>query len=74
MSGQTRLAGWWRIGAVAYPTIQVFVVLATGNHFLLDVLGGAACVLVAYGVALLAERLLRLPRPVASQPEEVSAG
>ncbi|GAA3806638.1 phosphatase PAP2 family protein [Nocardioides panacisoli] len=40
----------WRIAAVVYPTLQVFVVIGTANHFALDVVGGAACVLVAIGV------------------------
>jgi hypothetical protein len=26
------------------------IVIATGNHFLLDLAGGAACVLVAYAI------------------------
>ena len=59
-------AWWWRAGAVAYPSIQLFVVLATGNHFLLDTMGGALCVLVAYGVAVMGERILKaqaLSRP-----------
>ena len=40
----------WRVAAVAYPTLQVLVVVATANHFLLDVLGGALCVLAALGI------------------------
>ncbi|MCW2781220.1 MAG: hypothetical protein JWR35_1669 [Marmoricola sp.] len=40
----------WRIPAIVYPTLQVIVVLGTANHFFLDVLGGGACVLVAYAV------------------------
>ncbi|MCD4527264.1 phosphatase PAP2 family protein [Nocardioides sp. cx-173] len=46
----------WRVVAVAYPSLQVLVVLATGNHFLLDVLGGAACVVLAYAVVGLLHR------------------
>ncbi|MCW2758980.1 MAG: hypothetical protein JWO46_2726 [Nocardioidaceae bacterium] len=38
----------WKALAVAYPSILVVVVLATGNHFLLDVVAGAACVVVAH--------------------------
>jgi PAP2 superfamily len=38
----------WRIPAVVYPTLQVLVVLATGNHFLFDVLAGAGCVVAAH--------------------------
>jgi PAP2 superfamily protein len=38
----------WRGLAIAYPGILVVVVIATGNHFAVDVLAGAACVAVAY--------------------------
>lgn len=41
---------WWRIPAVLYPTLQVIVVMATGNHFLLDILGGLLCVMIAFAV------------------------
>ncbi|MGI8434675.1 MAG: phosphatase PAP2 family protein [Nocardioidaceae bacterium] len=40
----------WRVLAVLYPLVLAVIVLATGNHFLLDVLAGALCVLVAYAV------------------------
>jgi PAP2 superfamily protein len=43
--------GKWRLAAVAYPSIQVVVVIATANHFLLDVVAGGACVLVGYAAA-----------------------
>lgn len=39
-----------RAVAVAYPVLTGIVVLATGNHYLLDVLAGAALWLVARGV------------------------
>jgi hypothetical protein len=48
---------WWRGAAVVYPTLQVLVVIATANHFVLDVLGGAACVLAALGLVTLVRRL-----------------
>ncbi|RNM16968.1 phosphatase PAP2 family protein [Nocardioides pocheonensis] len=48
----------WRIAAVAYPTLQALVVLATANHFLLDVVGGAACILLGYAVVTLVGRAL----------------
>lgn len=48
----------WRVVAVAYPTLQALVVIATANHFGLDVLGGALCVLAAYGIVTLIGRLL----------------
>jgi hypothetical protein len=43
---------------VVYPTLQVVVVLATANHFFLDVLGGGACVLAGYAVVIAIGRLL----------------
>ncbi|MGI8903093.1 MAG: phosphatase PAP2 family protein [Solirubrobacteraceae bacterium] len=46
----------WRL----YPLLIAFVVVATGNHYLTDVLLGA---LTAGGAALLAERLLARARP-----------
>jgi hypothetical protein len=49
---------WWRLAAVAYPTLQVLVVVSTANHFLLDVVGGAACVLAALGLETIARRAL----------------
>ena len=49
----------WRTLAVVYPSILTFAVLATGNHFVLDVVAGAACVVVAYLVVQGAGRLVR---------------
>ncbi|CUR55787.1 membrane hypothetical protein [metagenome] len=46
----------WRVIAVLYPGILLVVVLATGNHFLLDVLAGAGCVVVAHLLVTLVER------------------
>lgn len=37
----------WRVAAIVYPALQALVVVATANHFVLDVVGGAACVIVA---------------------------
>jgi hypothetical protein len=45
-------------------------VLATGNHFLLDILGGAACVSVAYAVVHV---LGRVAKTVRSHPEPAGA-
>ena len=49
---------WWKVGAVAYPLLQAIVVLATANHFLLDVLGGATCILLGYAIVTLIGRAL----------------
>jgi hypothetical protein len=56
----------WRLAAVIYPTVQLLVILATGNHFFVDVLGGAACVALAYTA-------VDLPRVVARSDRLPSA-
>ena len=48
----------WRIAAVTYPALQAIVVLATANHFLLDVLGGATCILLGYGIVTVIGRVV----------------
>ncbi len=44
-----RLTGrpWVRVLALLYPCLTAFAVLATGNHYLLDLLGGLATFLIA---------------------------
>jgi hypothetical protein len=39
---------WVRAVAVAYPCVTAFAVLATGNHYLMDLLGGLATVALAF--------------------------
>ena len=46
--------------AIAYPLLTAFVVVATGNHYLLDVLAGFATVLLALGVHWALGRALAL--------------
>jgi uncharacterized membrane protein YkvA (DUF1232 family) len=41
----------WRLLALAYPVMTSLVVIATANHFLLDVVAGLATVAAASGVA-----------------------
>ena len=36
-----------RVAAVVYPCVTAFAVLATGNHFVLDIVGGAATMVAA---------------------------
>jgi membrane-associated phospholipid phosphatase len=48
--------------AVAYPVITCFVVLGTGNHYLIDVLAGAGTVPVAAAVQFAAARAFALLR------------
>ena len=63
--------GWARALAVVYPFVTAFAVLSTGNHFVLDVLGG----LVAIAVSLLTVRLLapRLRWPEAAVRPQTAA-
>jgi hypothetical protein len=79
-----RRARWWKVAAVAYPLLQAVVVLATANHFLLDVLGGATCILLGYGIVTLIGRALGktgepvlepvVPEVVPAVPIEASLG
>ena len=66
----------WRIAAVSYPALQAAVVLATANHFLLDVLGGATCILAGYAVVTLVARARGTERTTAvgRQLEPTSSG
>jgi hypothetical protein len=50
---------WLRTLAVIYPCVTAFAVLATGNHYVLDVLGG----LVTIAVSVLLVTLLQRRRP-----------
>lgn len=65
----------WRVAAVAYPTVQALVVIATANHFGLDVVAGGVCVITAYlivaGVRQAAIRLRAASeRPLATAAAE----
>ena len=67
---------WWRVGAVAYPLLQTFVVLSTANHFFLDVLGGVTCIVLGYGIVTIIGRVLGKtgePAPGAEEVPVVSA-
>ena len=46
---------WLKVLLVAYPITIVFCVTVTGNHWFLDAVGGWACVVAAYGLAVLVE-------------------
>jgi hypothetical protein len=59
-----RVRTWWmKVVAIAYPTLTVFVVVATGNHYLLDAVGGALIFVVAYAAARIGTRAGRRPEP-----------
>ena len=58
-----RVRSWWaKTLAVAYPVVTVIVVVITGNHYLLDAVGGAVIFLVGYGVARVVTRAGRVSR------------
>ena len=53
---------WLRAVAVAYPFLTAAAVLATGNHFVLDLLGGLAVIALAFACEQALARLRRRPR------------
>jgi hypothetical protein len=50
-----------RVLAVLYPCLTAFAVLATGNHFVLDILGGALVLAAAAAIVWLASAWKELP-------------
>lgn len=52
---------WVRGVAVLYPFLTAFAVLATGNHYLLDIVGGLVVIALARGLVWLAMRWRELP-------------
>ncbi len=44
---------WVRVIAVLYPCVTAVAVLATGNHFVLDILGGLAAIAAAFAIVRL---------------------
>jgi hypothetical protein len=60
--------GWVRAVAIAYPCVTTVAVLATGNHFLLDIFAGLATTAVAVALTRAASGALHkaIPRRSAS--------
>lgn len=57
-----RVRSWWAKSlAVAYPVTTIVVVVVTGNHYVLDAVGGLVIFAVGYGVARLITRAGRGP-------------
>jgi len=71
-------ARWWvRIVAVAHPVMTAVTVLATGNHYTLDLLTGALVTAMAYPLAASAAMLgseLRERRVAKQQPLDADVG
>jgi membrane-associated phospholipid phosphatase len=59
--------------AALYPLLTSFVVLATGNHYLLDVLAGAATAALAFATQYAFRQLAALVRRRRSAPRERAA-
>ena len=62
---------WSRALGLAYPVLVAVSIVVTGNHYVLDILGGLAVVLPA---AALASLLVREPRPREARPAAARAG
>jgi membrane-associated phospholipid phosphatase len=59
-AGVVLTRSWWaRLLWAAYPALVIFSVIATGNHFVLDVIAGAAALLSTPLVDFAARRLAR---------------
>jgi hypothetical protein len=58
---------WLRTIAVAYPLVTSLAVLATGNHFVLDILGGLVVIALAFAWERAIARLRRRPGPLHSR-------
>jgi hypothetical protein len=66
----TTRSSWARAAAVVHLSVTVLVVLATGNHYLVDVVAGAALAEVAWRVAGLGARaVVPVPAGLALRPE-----
>jgi hypothetical protein len=52
---------WARVAGALYPALMLFVIVATGNHFLFDAAAGAVVVAVSW---LLARRVVQPREPV----------
>jgi hypothetical protein len=52
---------WLRALAVLYPCVTAFAVLATGNHFVLDIVGGLLVLALAAAIVWLARSWRELP-------------
>jgi hypothetical protein len=53
---------WMKALAVAYPVLTIVVIVLTGNHYLLDAVGGFAVLAVGFVVARWVTRAGRRPR------------
>ena len=59
---------WIRWLGIAYPVITLVVIMATANHFILDAVGGAAALLLGFGVQRLLSGEAAVDQEVAQPP------
>ncbi|WP_170861159.1 phosphatase PAP2 family protein [Trujillonella endophytica] len=57
---------WVRVLAVGYPLSTFVVVMATANHYLLDIVAGVALLVLVAGLVVLVDRQLRARREQAA--------
>lgn len=62
---------WVKALGVAYPVATAFVVVATGNHFVLDIVGGYAALGLAFIIQIL---MFRQPALLTGQRAEAGSG
>ena len=62
---------WVKVLGVLYPLVTTFVVLATGNHYLLDAIAGSAVMVVGAGLALAARAGVGRARTVLADRRDV---
>ena len=54
---------WVRIAALVYPVLVALVIVATANHFVLDIIGGALTLCAGFGLQYALFRRRALPDP-----------
>ncbi|MEZ5171777.1 MAG: phosphatase PAP2 family protein [Acidimicrobiia bacterium] len=64
---------WVRALFVAYPVMTIIAIVLTGNHYILDAVGGAVVLAIGYGVARLITRAGRRQPAGESDPATVAA-
>jgi len=67
-----RVRSWWaKTLYLVYPPVQVYCVIVTSNHYVIDAIAGFILVGVGYGVARLVTRAGRRP-PIATASLQAS--
>lgn len=59
---------WLKVLVCLYPFATIFAIVVTGNHWILDAIGGWVVLAAGYGAARLLERVARRPRVATGSP------